>query len=262
MKDDINRFAFIETRLLWGGGLTARQLADAFSIARQNAQQVVSQYRQRHPDNIRRAGRKQVASNSFAPHYIRPGARDFLDYLRGQAMMAYYLDMPDWADLPFHDVDHLLRGRLQNDIVREVLAALHEQRVVTLYYHAKTGARMRDFSPNHLIFARNRYHVRGFCHLTERYLDFVLSRITHAESSSLGWVSSDDDKGWNTHDTLSFKPNPALPAEAIEALRYDFRLDEEGLLRLRCRRALGTYVDRELLAVDADFKVPRWTKIT
>lgn len=261
MKNDIIRFAFIETCLLWGGGLTARQLAETFGMARQNAQQVISQYRQRHPENIQRAGRKQVASSVFTPYYIRPDARNFLDYLRGQSMLSYYLDVPEWVDMPFHDIDHLVRSRLRDDIMREVLAALREQRVVTLYYHAKTGARMRDFSPNQLIFASNRYHIRGFCHSTERFLDFVLSRITHAEPSDREWVSSHDDRHWNTYELLSFRSNPELPPEAIEALKYDYQLDEEGVFKLTCRHALKTYVERELLKTDTNFHMPRWIKI-
>lgn len=260
MKNDIIRFAFIETRLLWGGGLTARQLADAFGLARQNAQKVISQYRQRHPENIRRVGRKQVASSVFTPYYIRSGARNFLDYLRGQSMLAYYLDIPDWIDMPFHDVDHLLRGRLHNSIMHEMLAALREKRVVTLYYHAKTGARMRDFSPNQLIFASNRYHIRGFCHLTLRYLDFVLSRITHAEPADREWVSSDDDREWNSFDILLFRPNPELPEEAINALRLDFALglDDNDSFQVKCRRALKGYVKRAMLVPDSVFEKPRW----
>lgn len=47
--DRLKRFAFIEVRLLWGGGLTAMALAKGFGIARQNAQQTIEAYRQKHP---------------------------------------------------------------------------------------------------------------------------------------------------------------------------------------------------------------------
>lgn len=261
MKDDIkNRFAFIETRLLWCGGVTAQQLADAFGLARQNAQGIIGEYRRRHPENIVRdlSRKRQVAGENFMPHYIRPGAGDFLDYLRSQTMAAYYLEVPNWDELLIHNVDHLLRGRLSNGIVREILASLHNQQVITLYYYAKSGARMRDFSPNHLIFAENRYHIRGYCHMTEQYLDFVLSRITHVESSEREWVSSDSDTDWNTYERLRFKPNAVLPKEAIMALRLNFATDEEGEFKLHCRRALAFYVKRELLAIDPNYGVSRW----
>jgi len=259
--DTKTRFAFIETCLLWGSGLTANQLAQAFGIARQNAQQVISRYRQQHPGNIRLQSRKQVATTCFEPYYIRRNAREFLDYLRGQAMMAYYLDTSDWVDLPFYDVDHLLRGRLKDSVVRQVLTALREQQVINVYYQAKTSARMRDFSPNQLIFAGNRYHVRGFCHLTERYLDFVLSRITHAETTRCEWVSSANDPGWQTYVELRFKPNPALPSEAIEALKIDFETDPQGIHHVKCRRALQGYIVREMLAPDPQFSTTRWVEV-
>ncbi|ADE15983.1 transcriptional regulator [Nitrosococcus halophilus Nc 4] len=258
MKDDITRFAFIETCLLWGGGLTARQLADTFGIARQNAQKVITQYRQCHPENIRRVGRKQVAGADFSPHYIRKNAEAFLDYLRGQAIISYYLSNADWGGLPFHDVDRLLRPQLRQNSVQKVLSALRTQQVVTIYYHAKSGAQERDLSPNQLIFANNRYHVRGYCHYSKAFLDFVLSRITHAEPSGIEWVSSYNDSAWNTYDELRFKPNEQLPTETQESLLHDFPVNEEGIFLVRCRRALGFYVKRELLAVDARYGISRW----
>jgi hypothetical protein len=50
--DTQSRFAFIETRLYWGEGVTARELAEVFGFARQTAQGVIEDYRRRHPEAI------------------------------------------------------------------------------------------------------------------------------------------------------------------------------------------------------------------
>ncbi len=169
MKSDIySRFAFIETRLYWGDGFTARELAEAFGLTRQTAQGVIDEYRHRHPGAIvfDASRKRQVAGADFRPCYVRSSAGEFLDYLRGQAMIAYYREEKDWSGLPFHDVDRLLRPYLQSEPIRQMMSALNAQRAITIYYQSKRSAQMRDFSPNQLIFAGNRYHVRGYCHST------------------------------------------------------------------------------------------------
>lgn len=52
--------------------------------------------------------------------------------------------------------------------------------------------------------------------------------------------------------------NAQLPTETQEALLRDFPVNQEGLVFMRCRQALGFYVKRELLAVDADYGISRW----
>lgn len=270
MKNDIkSRFAYIETQLLWGGGITARELGEALGLARQNAQGVIAAYRDKHPGNmvVDRRAKRQMASENFQPHYISADPGAFLDYQRAVTMSGYFKQGDEGVDLPFHDVDRLLRPQLPPNPVQIVIAALRRQQVVTIYYHAKTGARMRDISPNSLIFAGNRYHLRAYCHLMKQHLDFVLSRVTHAEPSEDEWVSSHDDAGWQIWLNLVFEPDPGLPEEAASAMRHDHGLGMGETHHIHCRKALAFYVKRELTAVDAELGRPRWrlvkeTKIT
>ena len=261
-KDMLSRFEYLETRLYWGGGITARELGEACGLTRQNAQGVIAEYRRRHPGNMTFSGslKRQIASEVFTPHYINPNPGPFLDYQRGAAMMAFYRDQEDWGGLPFHDIDRLLRPRLSTEPVREVITGLQQKQAVSIYYHAKTGTRMRDISPNQLIFASNRYHIRAYCHYTEKFLDFVLSRIVYAESTRTEWISSHEDSEWNTYVKLFFKPNEQLPAEAKDALLLDFPLDKHGLFMIPCRQALEFYVVREMLTVDMRYGCSRWAR--
>ena len=261
-KDTLSRFEYLETKLYWGGGITARELGEACGLTRQNAQGVIAEYRRRHPGNItfNSSLKRQTASETFTPNYINPNPGPFLDYQRGATMMAFYRDQEDWGGLPFHDVDRLLRPQLPTQPVREVIAGLQQKQAVTIYYHAKTGARMRDISPNQLIFAGNRYHVRAYCHYTKKFLDFVLSRIVHAESTQTEWVSSHDDTEWNTYVTIFFKPNEQLPSEAKDALLRDFPLNDCGSFVIRCRQALEFYVLREMLNLDTKYGCSRWIR--
>jgi WYL domain-containing protein len=262
--DTQSRFAFIETRLYWGEGVTARELAEVFGFARQTAQGVIEDYRRRHPEAIvfDASRKRQVAGKGFQPRYIRSNAGDFLDYVRGEAMLAHYRAQHDWGELPFCDVDRLLRPNLRREPIQQVLLALNARHAVTLYYQSKRNVQMRDVSPHHLIFAGNRYHLRGYCHLQQAFLDFVLSRIIDAEPSAAEWVSLTEDKEWNTFVELRFKPNAGLPDEVQEALRCDFDFDEHGTRKIRCRQALAFYIKRELLALDPRQGASLWIEVS
>jgi hypothetical protein len=82
-KDTLNRFAYIETRLYWGGGLTAGELAQACDLTRQNAQGVIKAYRDKHPGNIAfdTSLKRQVAGEHFEPNYISPSPGPFRNRL-------------------------------------------------------------------------------------------------------------------------------------------------------------------------------------
>lgn len=262
MKSDIKmRFAFIETRLYWGEGLTASQLAAAFGLSRPHAQTVIDDYCRQYPGAMRfdAKRRRQIAGPQFEPRYIRISPNRFLDHVRGQALSAYYVASADWSDMPFEDVEQLLMPRLSRGPLQAVFQGLYEQKTVVLDYQAKVGMSLRrEISPHHLIFASNRYHLRGYCHITGKYPDFDLSRILSSELSITPWVSNRDDSEWNELKTLYFKLNQKLPLESQAALRRDYDLDEDDTLSINCRQALAFYVRRHLLVVDGDLGLARW----
>jgi hypothetical protein len=265
MKHDmIRRFAFIETRLFWAGGLTAAELADTFGIARQNAQQSIKTYNSLHPGQLKhdRRRRRQVPTERFQPRYIREGVSRFLDYQRGTQYTAHFYDEPGWSDLPFTDADALARPLYDQDAVRTALTALRGQSAVVLGYWAKTGARTRRISPHHLVHADERYHLRAYCHETQRFLDFNLARIVTAEPSDDDWVPETTDHDWHKRVDLVFEISPDLPPVARAALRQDhLRPDQRQLTIPGVREAIAFYVRRRFLRIDQQFKQPLWSEV-
>lgn len=261
MKHDIQRrFAYIETQLLWGNGLTAGELGEAFGIARQNAQAVLNAYRQRYPESLRydRKLKRHVITETFAAHYIKDDPYLFLDYQRGMALAGYFHEADDWADLPFYDADRLLRPHLETEAIRVILAALRQKRTVKVVYLAKKRATERILSPHHLVYADNRYHLRAFCHLSQKGLDFVLSRFAQAELAREDWISGEFDEDWNTTVTLAFRANPQIPQETQQLLRQPYPLKSDDRLTLTTRKALAPYVVRRMTRPDAELKMPLW----
>lgn len=260
----LRRFAFIEARLLWADGVTATELADHFGIARPNAQQSIANYAKRYPGQLRYDSRqrRQVPTETFRPRYIRDGVSRFLDYQRASSYTAHFYDEPGWSDLPFTDADALARPLYDQAAVRKALTALRRRCVVTMGYWAKAGARTRRISPHHLVHADERYHLRAYCHETEKFLDFNLARIVTAELADEAWVSDQTDRAWHRRVDLAFEINPALPSETQAALRQDHIKEGEPTLTIPgVREAIAFYVRRRFLRVDQQFKQPLWHEV-
>jgi len=260
------RFEYIETELFWGKGLRAGRLAETFGLSRQAAQAVIDSYRKQYPGQMTyNPSRKQhEPSEDFKPVFIRTSPISFLDYLRGEKLMSYYRQGEDWSDFEITDMDRLLRPDLPLSPIRVVLSGLLNHYVVRIDYHSKDrepdSPVTRPISPNHLIFADDRYHIRAYCHLKNAFLDFVLSRISYAELTDEGWVPSREDREWHYVVTLRFKPNPNLPESVRNAILKNYENTEEGCRIVKCRKALAIYVRRNLLADNPKYGMPLWTE--
>ncbi len=258
-RDTSRRFAYIETCLYWGVGITARQLGETFEIARPNAQASITAYRELHPNNLRYNGslKRHEASDTFEAHYISDKPELYLNYLRGNHLTSKFWKDEDWSELPIHDVDTLFRPHLQSDITQTVVSAIQTQQALHLYYHAKAKTHYLTVAPNQLVYASRRYHVRAYSYDANKYIDLVLSRILEADISTEDWVSSAEDKEWHTYVDLHFKPNPELPEQLRNTLLFDFRL-EGDVYTITVRKALQAYVLREMERLDWQHKIPLW----
>lgn len=271
MKLDISkrqireRFEYIETRLLWGNGLTARELGETFDISRQAAQKVIEDYRDVFPGQMAYAPRlkRHIPEEGFQPRLIRKDPLSFLEYLRGQSLTGFFRDEPDWSEILVTDVDRLLKPKLVLDIMKPVFHALLHRKVVVIDYRKKKIGEnentIRAISPNHLVFADDRYHLRAYCHHKNAYLDFVLTRITDARiSENEEWVSSHGDKEWNGYMELRFKPNPDLPGSVRDSILKNYEFRNSGTRKVRCRKSLSFYIKKKLLADDMKYEKPLW----
>ncbi len=259
-RDMIRRFAYIETCLYWGAGITAGELGKTFGIARQNAQTTIDSYRKQQPGNMvyNPASKRHEASKYFQAHYISQEPRHYLNYLRGNSLTNHFWEDEEWGHLPVEDVDSLFRPHLDKQVIRTVIGAIQTQQVLELYYHAKWGGfEHLTISPNHLVYASRRYHVRAYCYQRNKFIDLVLSRILEANTTKDDWISSADDTEWNTMVELHFIPNPDLPAESKQTLLLDFNLDQAAYV-ITAREALKAYVMREMERVDWKYKMRLW----
>lgn len=265
-KHNKERFEYIETRLLWGEGLTARELGEAFGISRQIAQKVITNYREKYPHQMvyKSKQKRHVATESFKPIHVTYNPLRFLDFLRGETLIGHYREERTWSDFEINDVTRLLHPDLDRSAIKALLGALHRKQTVSIEYRKKDwesdGWTSRIISPHNLVYADNRYHVRGFCHLKNKFLDFVLSRIKFAEEAHEDWIPSNDDREWNKYVKLAFKPNSALPQGIQDTILQNYKIIESGVRIVNCRKALAFYVERDLFKIDAKYGCPLWLK--
>lgn len=264
----MERFGYIESRLFWENGVTARNLGEAFGVSRQTAQKILDDFRAAYPEAMRYNPRtkRHEATPSFEPRLIRTDPLIFLDYLRGNMLVERYREESEWSDFEVTDVNHLFRPRLSSEAVRPVLSALRNRKAILIDYRKKdlegdeSGDRV--ISPHRLIFADNRYHVRAYCHVKHGFLDFVLSRIASAKATGEEWVSSHEDWEWHERMTLRLAPHPGLPESVRTAILRGRETDEPGVWAITCRRALAFYVLRHLVdTVDPKYGSPLWFRL-
>lgn len=262
-RDTYRRFAYIETCLYWGGGVTARQLGEVFDIARQNAQKTLEAYRQLHPENLcyNPSSKRHEQSAEFSPHYISLEPRRYLNYLRGNSLSQQFWEDENWeSELPVYDVDTLFRPQLETPVLRTVVTAMRNKQTLTLNYHAKVGIQVLTIAPHQMVYASRRYHIRAYCYDWQKFIDLVPSRILQAEFATQDWVSEDEDEEWHQYVELYFTPNPDLPEALKQTLLLDFRL-QKNVYHLRVRKALQGYVLREMERLDWKYQIPLWVQV-
>jgi len=178
-----------------------------------------------------------------------------------ETLTGYYREERGWGDIDVTDVDRLLRPDLPLPPIKIVLSALLGRQVVSIDYRSKNSDSplTRSVSPNHLVFADDRYHIRAYCHWREAFRDFVLSRISHAKLTDEDWVPSNEDWEWKYSVTLRFRPNPKLPESVREAILQSHQGTEAGCRIIKCKKALSFYIKRKLAETpDPRHGVPLW----
>lgn len=250
MKHDLQRrYAFIETCVYWGIGLTATHLGKIFGIARQNAQKNIKDYQAHYPRQMKYnpSLKCHEATEDFTPQLIRDNPDAYLDYLRGNHLVSRFWSENDWSELTVYDIDQKTRPYLDRECIRNVISALQHQKVVRIHYHSKNLTQYLTISPNNLAYASQRYHVRAYCHESFHYIDLVLSRVLDAELTTDDWVSADEDADWNTPVELRFVPNKKLPRQVFNTIQQDYQLTNDHYV-VRTNLSLAYYIKQNLLS--------------
>ena len=157
-----------------------------------------------------------------------------------------YRESSDWEEIIIEDADAVTRIRLNDKVLKQVFNAIRVKQVLKISYQSIRKLSESIISPNQIVHADFRYHVRAFCHDDSKFKDYVIGRINEAyplkyhplAGNWIEWRSSEKDLDWNSFFELKFKINPKLDEDTRKALSLDYRIEEGGYQKISCRIVL------------------------
>ena len=156
----------------------------------------------------------------------------------------------NWLSVPPDmEISLTLRRKVDTEVLRSVLAALREEKSIDLHYqsmsHDRPDPTWRRITPHAFGFDGLRWHVRGWCHETERFKDFLLSRILGYGQFDAPGVSSAQDRLWQETFNIIIIPHPDLSASQQMVVAKDYNM-VDGRALLTVRYAMLFYVLKRL----------------
>jgi len=255
------RLEFIEFRVFWDGGVNRSDLTERFGVSVPQASTDLSLYQKLAPDNLvyDASEKRYIASPAFAPQFLDPSADAYLAQLRSVA--EGHIDATDtWLQrVPSIDAMPIPMRRIEPAVLQSTLEAMRSGRSIEINYLSmsvsRTGEMWRRITPHAFGFDGARWHARAFCHIDERFKDFVLSRCSATREPGPAGANPDADRDWHEHFEVQLIPNPNLGTAQQRTVAFDYAMSEDGI-RLSVRRALLYYFYRRLaldyIALDPD----------
>jgi len=242
------RLKFIDFRLRWEGRVNRSDLMSYFNISAPQATADFAKYSAAASDNLSYDGRLKtyVRMDTFTPVYARSSSQLYLNELLAVTTNILDKDVSFIGWQPDVGVAPVPSRTFTSDTLTALLQAIREKRTLTVSYQGMNHTKPveRELSPHALAFDGMRWHARAYCHLREKYQDFVLGRMLQV---TLGQprVVEQPDLEWDRTLLLVLAPNPALSAAAKRAIRLEYGMND-GFLQLSCRQALLYYALRRL----------------
>ena len=225
----VQRFRFIEARLLWEGALQRKDLCSAFGLTLNHVTREITSYRDRYPGNLAYdpASRTWRPAEGFHPRYASGEAKEYLELLLAfslsgdPAIMTGTGPAVPVATLPS------VEGDVSADVLRPLVSAIGQQYGIEIMYQSfsEPEPQRRTIRPHALVHVLSRWHVRAYDERKDRFADFVMSRIINCSPA----VEPDDskiaartDKEWQESVTVEVQPAPRLSASQKSVVAKQF----------------------------------------
>ena len=245
------RLEFIEFRLFWEGGVNRSDIIDMFDVSVPQASKDLTLYQERAPQNAiyDKSARRYVASEQFEPHFLRPDPDSYLSRLRSVA--EGLIDLSDsWiTQVPDTDIALTPRRDIDSTVLRTVLGAVRDRTSIDIHYQSMSKDRpdaiWRRITPHAFGYDGFRWHVRAYCHVTDKFKDFLLPRILGVGEMGEGGKDPLQDALWQERFGVEIGPHPDLTASQKAVVAKDFGM-EDGSAVLTVRYAMLFYVLKRL----------------
>ncbi|VFU17384.1 helix-turn-helix transcriptional regulator [Methylocella tundrae] len=259
------RLEFVEFRLFWEGGVNRSDIVDEFGVSVPQASKDLALYQEHAPDNIvyDRSEKRYFASDAFRPRFIELDAAAYLDRLapRPTATGAKPEDSAHGALVA--DRLPIPQRRVASNALRALLEAVRGNRSIEILYQSMSAARpepvWRRVSPHAFASDGLRWHTRAYCHIDQKFKDFILSRCLDCRNIGEAGSFPRSDDLWNSHFQVILIPNPKLTACQQGVIAQDYAM-MNGRVVVPVRHAMLYYFSKRL-RLDLASSDPRETPV-
>lgn len=255
------RLEFIEFKLSWEGGVRRSDIKSTFQVSEPQASKDLTLYQERAPGNAiyDKKLKRYVAGDAFRPVFLDGGPEAYLSRLRslGEHLIA---PAESWIGRP-PEVDIVLTParEVSEDCLREVLAAHRSVASIEVLYQSMSADRpepiWRRITPHAFGYDGFRWHTRAYCHLTDRFKDFLLPRIIGVRDEGAGGKPGVEDGLWQDRFGVEIMPHPDLSADQRAIVARDYGM-VDGKTTLEVRYAMLFYVLKRLNLLGQPEKLP------
>lgn len=251
------RLEFIEFRLFWEGWINRADIIDQFGVSVPQASKDLTLYEEKAPGNLiyDKSAKRYKAAEEFKPVFMRPDASAYLARLPGSNVEAFGMAEVWLASAPEHDALPIPHRRVEADVLRDIVKAVREGHSIEVLYQSMSAKRptpeWRRISPHALGNDGLRWHIRAFCHIDNKFKDFILSRCMKTQKHGLSGASANDDKLWHDRFAVALAPNPALSQNQQSIIAQDYEM-VNGRTEVLVRKALLYYFLKRLRLDVAD----------
>lgn len=245
------RLEFIEFRLFWEGGVNRSDIIDTFDVSVPQASKDLTLYQDRAPHNALydKSARRYVAGPDFEPIFLKPDPYGYLSRLRSVAEGLIELGESWITQVPDTDIALTPRRDINPEVLRTILGAVRDVRSVDIHYQSMSKDRpdpiWRRITPHAFGYDGFRWHVRGYCHITEKFKDFLLPRILHVGELGEAGAPADHDALWQERFAIEVGPHPDLTESQKAVVAKDYGM-ANGSAVLTVRYAMLFYVLKRL----------------
>jgi WYL domain len=245
------RLEFIEFRLFWEGGVNRADIIDTFDVSVPQASKDLTLYQERAPNNAiyDKSAKRYVAGHQFEPHFLKPDPDGYLSRLRSVAEGLTDLSESWITQVPDVDIALTPRRDIDTAVLRTVLSAVRNHCSVDINYQSMSKDRpdpiWRRITPHAFGYDGFRWHVRAYCHVTDKFKDFLLPRILGVRAQGAAGSAALNDTLWQKRFGIEIGPHPKLTSSQKAVIAKDYGM-EGGSAVLTVRYAMLFYILKRL----------------
>lgn len=242
------RLEFIESRLLWEGRISRKDLVEFFDISTPQATKDLKSYQEEASGNLYYDNRAKqyVATDSIDPVFVSKSSKSYLAQLL-IALLEKTKDVFSCGTLPpAYSLPN--PGRIVDEhTFKTVLQCVHTGNSIEIEYQSmnKSEPSWRWISPHALGFDGHRWHVRSLCHKSKQYRDFNLGRILSLGDTKEIPLDHSNDFLWNDTVTFRISTHPDLTESQKICIERDYSM-VNGEAEIKIKAAFHFYLKERL----------------